>query len=326
MARSIIKGLEYIPLDLDFWQDRKLLKLRRQCGLEGPMIYLVILCAIYKEGYYVKWDEDFDFDIAELLHAEEQHVSEVIDVCLNVDLFSRPMFEAHRILTSYGIQRRYNMVTERSKRKGCVTEYNLLISSEEKGINSEETPISSEEKGINSEETPISSEEKGINSDSFKRKKEKKEINKKENFIKEKIISEFTAKNWKSPNKEYQKLVDYYSQPKVQTKWDDMAAEERLAVARLWQQQPQQPPRFEPSFLMTWSNMYVQLVQNDAPVEVRMQALSDKLRCTVDGGSLVLFMQPQLMQYIEDNIDLFRDNFQQEMSRKGCSRIKYAIK
>ena len=312
MARSIIKGLEYIPLDLDFWQDRKLLKLRRQCGLEGPMIYLVILCAIYKEGYYVKWDEDFDFDIAELLHAEEQHVSEVIDVCLNVDLFSRPMFEAHRILTSYGIQRRYNMVTERSKRKGCVTEYNLLISSEEKGINSEETPISSEEKGINS--------------DSFKRKKEKKEINKKENFIKEKIISEFTAKNWKSPNKEYQKLVDYYSQPKVQTKWDDMAAEERLAVARLWQQQPQQPPRFEPSFLMTWSNMYVQLVQNDAPVEVRMQALSDKLRCTVDGGSLVLFMQPQLMQYIEDNIDLFRDNFQQEMSRKGCSRIKYAIK
>ena len=298
MARSIIKGLEYIPLDLDFWQDRKLLKLRRQCGLEGPMIYLVILCAIYKEGYYVKWDEDFDFDIAELLHAEEQHVSEVIDVCLNVDLFSRPMFEAHRILTSYGIQRRYNMVTERSKRKGCVTEYNLLISSEEKGINS----------------------------DSFKRKKDKKEINKKENFIKEKIISEFTAKNWKSPNKEYQKLVDYYSQPKVQTKWDDMAAEERLAVARLWQQQPQQPPRFEPSFLMTWSNMYVQLVQNDAPVEVRMQALSDKLRCTVDGGSLVLFMQPQLMQYIEDNIDLFRDNFQQEMSRKGCSRIKYAIK
>ena len=184
MARSIIRGLEYIPLDLDFWQDRKLLKLRRQCGLDAPMIYLVILCAIYKEGYYVKWDEDFAFDIAELLHTEEQHVSDVIDVCLEVDLFSRQMFDAHRIFTSYGIQRRYNMVTERSKRKGCVTEYSLLIPSEEKGINSEETPIPSEKKGISS--------------DSLKEKKEKKEINKKEKFIKEKILAEFTfVKNWR---------------------------------------------------------------------------------------------------------------------------------
>ena len=158
MGRKVKRGLDYFPFDIDFFQDIKIRKLiRRQSG-KAITVYALLLCFIYKDGYYMRWDKELPFIISELSGYDEVYISEVIKDCIALGLFSHSMFETEGILTSAGIQERYQRICADCKRKCMIREFDL-ISSEEMPINSEEMPISSEEMGIYSEEMPINSEE-----------------------------------------------------------------------------------------------------------------------------------------------------------------------
>ena len=168
MGRSRKNGLDYFPFDIDTFQDIKIRKLIKYQSGKAVTIYASLLCLIYKNGYYMKWDKELPFIISEMTGFEEAYISEVIKSCMTLGLFSKELFESCGVLTSEGVQERYRSICRQLKRKCDFGEY-ILISSEEKGI-------SSEEKGISSEEIPINPEKKGISSEKFRLKEKEREI------------------------------------------------------------------------------------------------------------------------------------------------------
>lgn len=124
MARTNKKGLDYFPFDVDFFQDIKIRKLiKYQGGGKAVAVYALLLCTIYKHGYYIRWDKELPFIISEQTGYTEAYIQEVITCCLNIGLFSKELFEKEEILTSKGIQLRYKTVCNR--RNSVISEYNL---------------------------------------------------------------------------------------------------------------------------------------------------------------------------------------------------------
>lgn len=143
MSRPTKIGLDYFPLDVDFLQDIKIRKLIKSQGVGSIAVYTLLLSLIYKQGYYVCYDEDLLFVVAEQTHCEEDYISQVINTCLSVGLFSKALFASCSVLTSKGIQERFQLISKLSKRKAKIEEFSL-VSAEESPVNSEETPVSSE--------------------------------------------------------------------------------------------------------------------------------------------------------------------------------------
>lgn len=142
MSRPILKGLRYFPFDSTFFDDLKIRKLIRRGGGDAISVYLALLCFIFKEGYYLNFDEDLSFLVAEKTGLDESDVRDMIRKCVEVGLFDSSLF-ASKILTSVGIQKRYRQICSQSRRAMVINEFNLL--------NSGKTPVSSEETPLNSE-------------------------------------------------------------------------------------------------------------------------------------------------------------------------------
>jgi hypothetical protein len=142
MARPNKMGLDYFPFDVDFFEDLKIRKLIKYQGSNAIAIYAFILCNIYKDGYYIRWDNDLPFIISEQTGYEESYIVQVINCCLDIGLFSKNLFDSERVITSFGIQDRYRKINDLCRRKSDISEY-MLISSEEIRFSSEEMPITS---------------------------------------------------------------------------------------------------------------------------------------------------------------------------------------
>ena len=118
MARPTKNNLDYFPQDVDFLQDIKICKLKRSQGGKAIAVWISLLCRIYgSDGYYMKWDEELPFIIAEELPGfDEVYIQEVIKSCLNFGLLDKALFESENILTSAAIQRRYVEAKEKNRR------------------------------------------------------------------------------------------------------------------------------------------------------------------------------------------------------------------
>lgn len=149
-GRNVKMGLDYFPMDVNFFSDLKIRKLIKYQGGKAVFVYAYLLCNIYKEGYYIKWDDELPFMISEATGYDEAYIQEVLKCCFNIEVLSKNLFESHKIITSKGIQKRYNTICSLLKRKSIISEFNL-INSGEIIINGAEIDISSEEIPINSE-------------------------------------------------------------------------------------------------------------------------------------------------------------------------------
>lgn len=126
MGRDTPKGLVYFSKDCKFYSDIKIRKLLKRHGVQSISIYEYILCRCYEHSYYLPHDADLTFVIHEVLCLEEGYINTVIESLFEFNLFSIEMFKAHNIYTSTGIQKRYNDISIRSRRKHVVEEYSLL--------------------------------------------------------------------------------------------------------------------------------------------------------------------------------------------------------
>lgn len=107
MGRNKKTGLDYFPFDVDTFQDIKIRKLIKYQGGKAITVYALLLCFIYKSGYYMRWDEELPFIISEQTGFEEAYILEVIKSCVALGLFSKELFDKERVLTSKEIQRRW---------------------------------------------------------------------------------------------------------------------------------------------------------------------------------------------------------------------------
>ena len=184
MGRKIKTGLDYFPMDVDFFDDIKVRKLIKHKGSVSVLVYSYLLSLIYKDGYFLKWDEDLQFIIYEKIGQDESYIKDVINYLIDIEMFSKYMFEKENILTSKGIQKRYKKICDTLKRRNSIDVYNL-INTEEIEINTEEIAIDTEETNEINTETEINSvesatkERKGKERKGKERKeKEIKDINK----------------------------------------------------------------------------------------------------------------------------------------------------
>lgn len=127
MARPLKQGIEYFSFDVDFFSDVKIRKIARACGPASTSILICLLCNIYRDkGYYISWDEDLPFVVADSIGAvgiTEGAVEEVIKKALQVGFFNQELYEKYKILTSNGIQSRFKSAVVRREEIEYITEY-----------------------------------------------------------------------------------------------------------------------------------------------------------------------------------------------------------
>ena len=152
MARPLKKGLGYFPLDTRFLSNRKIQRLAQRYGCKGICIYIATLCEVYGEkGYYAHFNRDFCFDIGFTTGLEDTFVEEVILFCAQIKLFDKCLLEQEQVLTSKGIQLRFEEIYKRTKVQ-IEERFNLLPSKE---VSATETPVNATKNLVNVTETPV---------------------------------------------------------------------------------------------------------------------------------------------------------------------------
>lgn len=126
MGRNRKVGLDYFPMDVDFFQDIRIRKLIKYQGGKAVTVYALLLCIIYKQGYYVRWDDELPFIISEQTGFEEAYIQEVFKCCLIVGLFSKKLYDSDKVITSKGIQERWIKLTDYVGNDFLTSKLNLL--------------------------------------------------------------------------------------------------------------------------------------------------------------------------------------------------------
>ncbi len=115
---NIKTGIDYFPLDIDFFQDEKVQFVSARFGTRGEAITVRLLCKIYRNGYYAKWDEDTALLFAKGVGdgCSDSCVNDVVHELVKRGFFDRSIFDRFGILTSRGIQKRYLEAGKRRKK------------------------------------------------------------------------------------------------------------------------------------------------------------------------------------------------------------------
>lgn len=51
-------GINYFPVGVNFMEENAMEVIEAKYGIKGSAIVLKLLCKIYKEGYFIRWDEE----------------------------------------------------------------------------------------------------------------------------------------------------------------------------------------------------------------------------------------------------------------------------
>ena len=200
MARPIKYGLDYFSISVDFFQDIKIRKLVRSQGGKAVTVYVLLLCIIYKHGYYMRWDNELPFIISEQTGFEEVYIQEVIKYCLSIGLLSKELFEKEGVLTSEEIQNNYREV---STRRACSIKEYSLINAGETPVIVTETPVIVTETPVIVTETPVIA---AISTQSKVKESKEKEIS--PNGDTKKVPEGLSPP---APSIPYQKIVDLWN-------------------------------------------------------------------------------------------------------------------
>ncbi len=127
MARPIKSGLDYFPFDVDFFNDEKLIAVNGEFGLKGELTVVKLLCAIYRNGYFIEWSDMLKYKLIKELPGVTVNLLDMIIECLvKRKFFDKDLFDSAHILTSQGIQRRFRTICNKLHRKVDMTLYGLL--------------------------------------------------------------------------------------------------------------------------------------------------------------------------------------------------------
>lgn len=107
MARPKKTGLDYFPFDVQFFSNKKIKILKARYGTDGVVLFLFLLCEIYKNGYYLIWDDDYKYVVADELNLSDGLIEQVLNFLIGRSLLNRILLGSDTFLTSPGIQSRF---------------------------------------------------------------------------------------------------------------------------------------------------------------------------------------------------------------------------
>ena len=132
MARHKKRGIEYFSLDCNFFSNRKIKILKSRYGADGITIFIYLLCEIYKNGYYIIVDDDFYYIVSDDLNMNSDKVKQVLAFLLERSMFDKQLFQSDAVLTSAGIQERFQLaVKTRAKKNPIKVDRFWLLNEEE---------------------------------------------------------------------------------------------------------------------------------------------------------------------------------------------------
>ena len=189
MARPAKKGLDYYPSDTNRRNDFKIMDLLNQYGPLGYTIYDFCLQYVYENGYFLDVPLQqvcltLCRDIGAKWIKNKNLVGQVIDYCADIGLFDKDLLRQN-VMTSVGIQRRYDSVTVRNK----VDKSEFWLLGKE---NCEAALINAPKNGVSATETKVIATETEVSATNMPQIKEKKiKVNKRK--IKEKNSDVFIS-------------------------------------------------------------------------------------------------------------------------------------
>ena len=92
MARPKTAGIDYFPFDVSFFHDIKVRRLLKKEGPDGVIVYSCILCLIYKNGYFLRKNDDIPFISSEETGVNEEKCLEIMNYCAEIGLFDAEMY------------------------------------------------------------------------------------------------------------------------------------------------------------------------------------------------------------------------------------------
>ena len=173
MARPQCDGLSYFPFDVDFFSDRKIKIIRgSEYGTDAIIIYIYLLCEIYKgKGYYIAYDDDLVCCASADTGVPEGKTRQIVQLLASKSLFDNTLFQSVKVLTSAGIQERFQLAVKSRALKNPVQvrEDLWLLKKEDTEPfikvnpslnNSENNPDNSKKNNDNSEKNNIKGKER----------------------------------------------------------------------------------------------------------------------------------------------------------------------
>ena len=111
-------GINYFPVGVNFMEENAMEVIEAKYGIKGSAIVLKLLCKIYKEGYFIRWDEEQCLIFANKAGREVQaaEVQAIIEILFIKGILDRNSYLANGILTSANIQKIWMEATKRRKR------------------------------------------------------------------------------------------------------------------------------------------------------------------------------------------------------------------
>ena len=138
-------GINYFPMGVNFMEENAMEVIEAKYGIKGPAIVLKLLCKIYKEGYFIRWDEEQCLIFANKAGREVQaeEVQGIIEILFIKGILDRNSYRENGILTSENIQKVWLEATKRRKRE--LSELPYLIVKPEKENRKPDTPSITQE-------------------------------------------------------------------------------------------------------------------------------------------------------------------------------------
>ncbi len=133
MARPKQDGLLYFSFDTDFfYADKRIKRFHSKYGNDGLIFYIYLLTEIYRNGYYISWDEEAAEDAAADLNLKEGFTEQVLTYLARRSLLTMSTLASSvTIITSPGIQKRYQEAVKGRKRQIEVDSEIWLLSEKE---------------------------------------------------------------------------------------------------------------------------------------------------------------------------------------------------
>ena len=116
---TIYDGINYFPVGVNFMEENAMEVIEAKYGIKSPAIVLKLLCKIYKEGYFIRWDEEQCLIFANKAGREVQaeEVQGIIEILFTKGILDRNSYQENGILTSESIQKVWMEATKRRKRE-----------------------------------------------------------------------------------------------------------------------------------------------------------------------------------------------------------------
>jgi replication initiation and membrane attachment protein DnaB len=137
LARPVKEGLDYFPFDVDFATNEKTEAITGEFGPKGVLIFIYLLAAIYRKGYYLEWTELAKNQLVNRVSgATGELVGLVVKRLIEYGTFNKDLFLSDNVLTSQRIQETFTDATKRRKsQKPTLYWINADSNSDSYGVN-----------------------------------------------------------------------------------------------------------------------------------------------------------------------------------------------